>query len=100
MKDFPVIVSLPTLEELRKYVLEELCLLDRLDPGQTPLYQGLVTRQGRPCGLFFQVQGPRQVKAYALWAGEENRIFFYDSKGLRLAEKKLSDGPDPLKLAS
>jgi hypothetical protein len=95
----PAIASLPTLEELRKYVHESLCAPDRLDPGQTPLYQGMVKRKDRPCGLFFQVRGPRQLKTYALWVGEENRILFYDSTGLRFAETRLSDGPDPLKLA-
>ena len=47
----------------------------------------MITRSGRSCGaLFFQVQGPRQVKAYAVWAGEEDRILFYDSAGVRFAQ--------------
>ncbi len=95
----PVILSLPTLDELRKYVHESLCAPDRLDPGQTPLYQAVVTRRERPCGLFFQVRGPRQLKLYALWAGEENRILFYDGTGVRFGETRLSDAPDPLRLA-
>jgi hypothetical protein len=77
-----------------------LCKPDRLEPGQTPLYQGLVTRRDRPCGLFIQVKGPRQLKTYALWAGEEGRILFYDPTGQRYAEARLGDGPDPLKLAA
>ena len=92
------VISLPTLDDLRQHVLETLCKHDHLDPEQAPFYQGLVTRRGRACGLFFQVQGPRQVRTYALWAGEENRILFYDVSGHRFAETKLSDAPDPLKL--
>jgi hypothetical protein len=38
------------------------------------------------------------VKAYALWAGEEHRLLFYDSTGLRYAEVRLSESPDPIKL--
>jgi hypothetical protein len=90
-------MSLPTFEALRQHVLETLCQHDQLDPEMTPLYQGLVTRTGRPCGLFFQVQGPRQVRNYALWAGDENRILFYNGIGQRFAETKLSDAPDPLR---
>lgn len=93
------VVPLPTLEELRTHVLQVLCGHDRLDAGQTPLGQAVIRRRGRPCGLFFQVQGPRQVRAYAVWAGEEDRILFYDSNGTRFAETRLSEGPDPLKLA-
>jgi hypothetical protein len=94
------VVSLPTLEELRGHVLEMLCAHDRLDVSQTPLRHAIIRRRDKPCGLFFQVQGPRMVKAYAVWAGEENRILFYDSTGLRFAETRLSEGPDPVKLAA
>jgi hypothetical protein len=91
---------LPTLESLRGHVLQALCSHDQLDPRQTPLRQAVITRAGKPCGLLFQVQGPRLLKTYAVWAGEEDRILFYDSTGLRFAETRLSEGPDPLELAA
>jgi hypothetical protein len=94
------VVSLPTFKELRQHVLEVLCRHDQLDPAQTPLYQGVITRKGRPCGLFFQVQGPRLLRTYAVWAGEENRILFYDASGQRFGECRMSDAPDPGKLAA
>ena len=94
------VASLPTLLELRRHVHEAPCAHDHLDPAQTPLFEGVVLRRGRPCGLFFQVQGPRLLKAYALWASEEDRILFYDSGGERFAELRLSDAPDPRKLAA
>ncbi len=94
------VASLPTLAALQRYVLQMLCSHDRLDPAQTPLHQGIIKRSGRACGLFFQVQGPRMLKTYAVWAGEEDRILFYDSTGLRFAETRLSEAPDPLKLAA
>jgi hypothetical protein len=93
------VFCLPTLEGLRSHVLKVLCEHDQLDPKQTPLHQALIKRKGRPCGLFFQVQGPRMVKTYAVWAGEEDRILFYDSTGTRFCESLLSEGPDPFKLA-
>jgi len=96
----PIVASLPTLDELRRHVLVTLCRHDALDPNQTPLNESLVLRSGRPCGLFFQAQGPRLLKTYAVWAGEENRILFYDCTGERFAETRLSDAPDPLKLAA
>jgi hypothetical protein len=94
------VAALPTVDELRHHVHRTLCAHDNLDPSQAPLYEGLVLRRGRPCGLFFHVQGPRLLKTYALWAGEENRVLFYDSAGERFAELRLSDAPDPLKLAA
>ena len=90
---------LPTLDDLRHHVLATLCSHDRLDPRQTPLHLAIIVRQGKPCGLFFQVQGPRLLKTYAVWAGEENRIFFYDCNGNRFAITRLREGPDPKRLA-
>jgi hypothetical protein len=94
------VVSLPTLDDLRRHVREVLCRHDHLDPGQTPLYEAAILRRGRPCGLFFQIQGPRLLKTYAVWAGEENRILFYDSTGIRFAECRMCEAPDPGKLAA
>jgi hypothetical protein len=89
------VFSLPTLDTLRQHVLETLCKHDLLDPKQTPFHQCLITRAGRPCGLFFEVQGPRSLRTYALWAGDENRILFYDGNGEGFAETTLSEAPDP-----
>jgi hypothetical protein len=94
------VVSLPTLETLRQHVLETLCSHDRLDPSQVAMQHGIIRRSGRNCGLWFQVSGPRQLKSYAVWAGEENRILFYDSTGARFTETRLSDAPDAGKLAA
>lgn len=94
------VAALPTLDELRAHVLSTLCGHDRLDPGQTPLYQGVITRAQRPCGLFFQTQGPRMLKTYAIWVSDEHRILFYDSTGLRFAETRLSDSPEAIKQAA
>jgi hypothetical protein len=94
------VVALPTLHELRNHVLVILCRNDNLDPSQTPLHQALITRKGRPCGLFFQALGPRLLKNFAIWAGDENRILYYDSRGERVAETKLSEAPDPRALAA
>jgi hypothetical protein len=97
MKD---VAALSTLQELRQHVLSMLCKHDNLDPQQTPLHQAVVTRRGKPCGLFFQIQGPRLLKNYAVWAGDENRILFYNCNGERVAETKLSEAPDPATLAA
>ncbi len=93
------VACLPTMEELRQHVRATLCQHDQLDPEQTPLHQSVIKRAGRPCGLFFQVHGPRMVKTYAVWAGEEGRILFYDSQGLRFGQTRLSEGPSTRELA-
>jgi hypothetical protein len=93
------VACLPTFEELKHHVLHKLCEPDDLDPTQTPLLQAVIIRRGLPCGLFFQAQGPRLLKNYAVWAGDENRILFYNCTGERIAETRLSEAPDPGRLA-
>ncbi len=93
-------VSVPTVAELRQHVLEVLCSHDQLDPAQTPLTETVLFRRNRPCGLFFEAQGPRLLRTFAIWAGEENRILFYDATGARFAESRLADSPDPLRAAA
>jgi hypothetical protein len=90
----PSYVSLPTLEKLRLHVHRTLCAREKLDPASTPLQETRKVRGGKPCGLFFQVQGPRLLRTHAIWASDENRILFYDSAGLRFAETRLTESPD------
>ena len=85
--------ALPSLEALRHHVLETLSQHDHLDPAQTPLRETVITRRGQPCGIFFELQGPRLLKSYAVWAGDENRILFYDSVGERFAESIARPAP-------
>jgi len=94
------VLSLPTFDKLRQHVHQTLCSCDYLDPAQTPLTQALLQRAGKPCGMTFQVQGPRLVRVYAVWAAHEHRVLFYDSTGTRFAETKLLESPDPKKLAA
>ena len=94
-----IVVALPTIDALRQFVHKALCDHDRLDPGQTPLFQGVVKRKGKPCGLFFHAKGPRQTRNYALWTGEEHRIIFYASSGERFGQASLTDEPDLRKVA-
>jgi hypothetical protein len=42
--------------------------------------------------------GPQRQKAYAIWAGDEHRLLFYDAVGIRFAEATLSEAPDPAAL--
>lgn len=94
------VACLPTLPALKNHVLLKLCEPDNLDPAQSRFLQAVITRREKSCGLFFQVSGPRHLKNYAVWAGEENRILFYNSSGERFAETTLSDAPNPNDLAA
>jgi hypothetical protein len=92
------VVALPTVGELAKYVHGLLCQLDALEPELAPLTWTLLTRLGRPCGLVFQVEGPRLLRTSAVWAADDHRVIFYDSTGARVKAVRLSEEPDVVSL--
>jgi hypothetical protein len=90
------VVSPTTLKELTAFVHLTLCHLDHLDPAQTPIRSTPLTRNRKPCGVVFHVDGPRLLRTSAIWSADEGRVIFYNSTGERVREVKLSDGPDPV----
>ena len=92
--------SIQSFDELRQYVQETLGERHAVDPQQFPLVESLLTRAGRPCGLYFCQHGPRLMKAHAVWDGEHAVVAFYDSSGNRFHKVRLAHGPDPRSLAA
>jgi len=90
-------LALPTWDELRDHVQRTLCGRDQIDPNQTSLIESSIHRLGRPCGVLFRARGPRLLQTHAIWAAEESRLLFYDSRGARFADVHLTDAPDILK---
>lgn len=97
--DAPV-VPLPTLESLQQFVRQTLCDHDRIDPVESGMRRAVIRRHGKPCGLFFQIEGPRLLKTYAVWSSDEHRVLFYDSTGTRIREFRLSEEPDAAMFSS
>ena len=89
-----VVVAFAAVEELAGYVHAVLCDKDALDPTQAPLFRTPLKRGGRACGVVFHVEGPRLLRTSAVWSGDDGRIIFYDSSGLRFREVTLSENPE------
>lgn len=94
------VVGLPTLDALRGYVHKLLCDLDQLDPAAAPLQGAPLLRGKTPCGLMFQVAGPRRLRTAAVWAADEGRLLLYDSTGKRVGQVRLCESPDPAGILS
>jgi hypothetical protein len=84
---------LQTLDELRTYVNETLCLNDNLEVGAFPFTERILVRSGRPCGILFRLCGPRAVQFLAIWETDENTILFYNSSGERFQKTQLMAAP-------
>jgi hypothetical protein len=51
-----------------------------------------LNRSGRPCGIYFCLQGPRAVRFTAIWEIERNQVLFYGPSGERILKSQLMDG--------
>jgi len=84
---------LETLEDLRDYVNETICNHEHLEVGAFEMTERILVRCGTPCGVFFCIHGPRQVKFTAIWETDNNTIIFYGSTGERIFRTRLSQSP-------
>jgi len=81
-------------EDIRRYVTETLSQLELLRPESSHLTLRLLSRNGQPCGVYFCLQGPREVRLTAIWETDANTILFYDSRGERVAKTRLIEAPE------
>jgi len=85
--------SVQNIEELRRYVADTLGSLETLKADQFQLSQQVLYRQGKPCGVYFRLQGPRALCLSAIWDTDQNNILFYGSCGRRTHRTKLVQAP-------
>jgi hypothetical protein len=82
-----------SLDELRRYVSEILCSHYQLKIGAFRMTEKVLVRGKKPCGIFFCLHGPRQVKFTAIWETDQNRILFYGCAGERIQKIQLMEAP-------
>ena len=78
-----------SLEDLRAYVHKTLCEKESLLADQFRMTEMQLTRRGRSCGLQFSIHGPRAVRLGAIWASDQNQLYFYDAQGTRFLKLRL-----------
>ncbi len=82
-----------SLDDLSDYVNETLCFYEQLEIGSFELTERVLVRSERPCGIYFCLHGPRQVKFTAIWAADRNTVFFYRATGERYHTVRLPESP-------
>ncbi len=78
------------VEQVRALVREELCQRNQLERHAFQMTEKVVLKQGKLCGLFFCIHGPRSVRLTALWDVSREAIILYDSLGRRAAIRPLT----------
>ena len=79
-----------TVDDLRRYVHDTLCRHENLVADQFVLQVIPLTQVGKNCGLQFILRGPRSVRLGAVWASQQNQLYFYDARGERFQKEPLA----------
>ena len=83
-------VTIPTLDALRQYVHAQLCAKESLLEDQFQTHEDPLMKRGQVCGRQFQLHGPRSIRLGAIWASDQNLIYFYDTQGERYLKVRLT----------
>lgn len=83
-----------TFEQIRCYVLETLSNLELLKTDCCHLNIRMLVRNGRPCGVYFCLYGPRAIRLSAIWETDSNSILFYGSRGERVQRTRLIEAAE------
>jgi hypothetical protein len=83
-------LELKGLSDLRQYVYATLCNHHDLVVGAFPMSERILVRSGRPCGVYFCLHGPRNVRLTAIWETDRNSILFYGPGGEKLSKTQLT----------
>ncbi|MDX1965272.1 MAG: hypothetical protein SFX18_19155 [Pirellulales bacterium] len=83
----------PDFHTLRQLILTTLCEHEQFEPDAFPLTAQSLIRQGKVCGLFFCLHGPRSVRITAIWESAANVVYCYGANGERFATLQLASTP-------
>jgi hypothetical protein len=81
------------LDDLRHLIETTLCEHNELEVGAFAMSERILVRGGEPCGIYFCIHGPRQVKLTAIWETDHNSVLFYNSAGERMHRVQLREAP-------
>lgn len=82
--------SIRSIDDLREYIHSALCEKENLVPDQFQMREMALVVRGRTCGLQFCLKGPRSVRLGAIWASDQNLLYFYDACGQRYMQLRLT----------
>ncbi|HEY4760299.1 MAG TPA: hypothetical protein VIH42_06960 [Thermoguttaceae bacterium] len=85
--------QIDNLNDLREFINETLNDYYQLQSGAFQMTEQVLVRAGKPCGIYFCLNGPRAVRFSAIWETDRNQILFYGPEGERFLKTQLLEAP-------
>lgn len=83
--------SVRDIAELQAYVHRTLCDAENLLSDQFQTQARPLIVKGQACGIEFSLHGLRSVRLGAIWAADQNVVYFYNARGERYLKVKLAE---------
>ncbi|WP_437186181.1 hypothetical protein SH668x_003323 [Planctomicrobium sp. SH668] len=80
-----------SISELHAYVHKQLCDSENLLAEQFHTQRKALFVKDKLCGIEFSLQGLRAIRLGAIWAADQNVVYFYNAKGERALKVKLKN---------
>ena len=82
-----------SFHDLRQYINTTICRQYQLQVGAFRMTERTLLRNGKPCGMYFCLHGPRATQFTAIWETDRNQVLFYGSRGERFLKTQLVESP-------
>jgi hypothetical protein len=82
-----------SVHEIRQYINTTICKHYQLQIGAFRMSERTLQRNGKPCGVYFCLHGPRATQFTAIWETDRNQVLFYGSRGERFLKTQLVESP-------
>lgn len=82
--------AIESFAELHTYVHHTLCESENLLSDQFQTQRSPLIAKEKVCAIEYSLRGPRSLRLAAIWAADQNVIYFYNARGERHLKVKLS----------
>ncbi len=82
--------AVKSFDELHDFVHQTLCESENLLAEQFQTRHNPLCSKERVCAIEYSLRGPRSLRLAAIWAAEQNTVYFYNARGERHLKVKIT----------
>lgn len=82
--------AVESFDELHDFVHQTLCESENLLAEQFQTHRNSLCSKKRVCAIEYNLKGPRSLRLAAIWAADQNIVYFYNARGVRHLKVKIT----------
>ena len=81
--------AVESFDELHAFVHQTLCEAENLLEEQFQTRRNQLRSKEKVCAIEYSLRGPRSLRLAAIWAADQNVVYFYNARGERHLKVKI-----------